>query len=139
MAGAILTSAIKMKSLVTLYQVTWISDASGAVNGSVFSAKMGTIIAVEFIPGVGITQPDDLYDLDCLDSDGISVFDNGAGATIGANLSNTVASHHVPLVGLNGVTIYRRWHRGGTLQPTVVNAGDTMSGVIKIYMTDGIV
>lgn len=138
MAGAILTSAIKMKSLITLYQITWISDASGAVSGSTFTTKMGTIVAVEFIPGVGITQPDDLYDLDCLDADGISVFDNGAGATIGANLSNVAASHHVPMVGLSGVTIYRRWHRGGPLQLTVLNAGDTMSGTVKIYMMDGV-
>lgn len=138
MAGAILTSAIKMKSLVTLYQVTWISDASGAVNGSVFNAKMGTIIAVEFIPGTSITQPTDLYDCDCLDADSISVFDNGAGATIGANLSNVVALHGVPMIGTPGVTMYRRWHRGGPLQLTVANAGNTTSGVVKIYMTDGI-
>lgn len=139
MAGVIVTSAIKMKSLVTLYQVTWVSDAAGTVGGTTFTAKMGTIIAVEFIPGTSITQPTDLYDVDCLDADNISVFDNGAGATIGANLSNVVASHHVPMVGLSGVTIYRRWHRGGTLQPTVVNAGNTTSGVIKIYMMDGII
>ena len=36
MAGAILTTATKMKSLVTKYSVTWISDASGAVSGSTF-------------------------------------------------------------------------------------------------------
>jgi hypothetical protein len=138
MAGVILVNAIKMKSLVTLYKVTWVSDASGAVNTSVFTAKMGTIIAVEFIPGISVTQPDDLYDVDCLDAEGVSIFDNGAGATIGGNLSNVVATHAVPLVGLTGVTIYRRWHHGGTLQPTVVNAGDTNSGVINIYMVDGI-
>ncbi len=139
MAGVIVTSPIKMKSLITLYQVTWVSDAAGTVSGSTFTTKMGTIVAVEFIPGISITQPDDLYDCDCLDADGISVFDNGAGATIGANLSNTVASHAVPMVGLTGVTIYRRWHRGGPLQLTVANAGDTNSGVVKIYMADGII
>lgn len=139
MAGAIVVSPVKMKSLITRYEVTWLSDASGEVSGSVFMAKMGTIIAVEFVPGTGITQPVDLYDVDCLDVDGISVFDNGAGASVGSNLSNVTPSHHVPLGGLSGAAICRRWLRGGTLQPTVSNAGDTMSGVIKIYVADGVV
>lgn len=138
MAGAILTTATKMKSLVTKYSVTWISDAAGAVNGSTFVVKQGTIVAVQFTPGTGLTQPTDLYDLDCLDSDGVSVFDNGAGATIGANLSNVVSQHFVPMVGLAGVTIYRRWHHGGPLQLTILNAGNTTSGVVNIYVVDGI-
>lgn len=139
MAGAILVSPVALKSGVTQYQVTWVSDASGAVSGSTLPVKMGTIIAVEFIPAAGGIQPDDLYDVDCLDAEGVSVFDNGAGATIGANLSNAVATHAVPLVGLTGVTIYRRWHHGGNLQPTVANAGDTNSGVINIFVADGVI
>lgn len=138
MAGAIITTATKMKSGITRYQTTWVSDAAGAVNGSTFIAKTGTIIGVEFTPGVGLTQPDDLYDLDCLDNLGISVFDNGAGATIGANLSNVVSQHFIPMAGLGGATVYRRWLKGGTLQPTVVNAGDTNSGTINIYVVDGL-
>ena len=137
MAGAIITTATKMKSGITQYRTTWISDAAGSVSGSTFIVKTGTIIAVEFTPGVGLTQPDDLYDLDCLDNLGISVFDNGAGATIGANLSNAISQHFVPATGLAGSTVYRRWLKGGTLQPTVLNAGDTNSGVIDIYVVDG--
>jgi hypothetical protein len=138
MAGAILTSATKLKSGVTKYSTTWISDAAGAVSGSVFTVKTGTILAVEFVPGVGATQPDDLYDLDYLDDLGISVFDNGAGATIGANLSNAVAQHFVPMAGLTGGTVYRRWLKGGALQVTVANAGDTNSGVVNLYVVDGV-
>ena len=139
MAGAVLMSAIGLKSGVTQYQFTWISDAAGNVSGTSHSVKMGTIIAVEFIPDSGITQPDNLYDVDCLDAGGVSVFDNGAGATIGANLSNVAASRAVPLVGLTGVTLYRRWLYSGLLQPTVANAGDTNSGVINIFVVDGVV
>jgi hypothetical protein len=139
MAGAILVSATDLKSGITKYSVTWISDAAGAVNASTFTTKMGTIVAVEFVPGTGLTQPDNLYDVDCLDASGVSIFDNGAGATIGANLSNVAASRAVPLVGLTGVTLYRRWLYSGLLQPTVANAGDTNSGVINIFVVDGVV
>jgi hypothetical protein len=139
MAGVILVSPIALRAGIIKYQVTWVSDAAGAVGGTSFVARMGTIIAVEFIPGVGPTQPDNLYDVDCLDEEGVSVFDNGASATIGANLSNAVASHAVPLVGLTGVTIYRRWHHGGPLQLEVANAGDTNSGIVNIFMADGII
>lgn len=139
MAGVALVATSKMDSQVTKYSVTWVSDASGNVSGGAFGVKMGTIVAVEFVPGVGLTQPDNLYDCDCLDGEGVSVFDNGAGATIGANLSNEAASHAVPLVGLTGVTIYRRWHHGGNLQLTVANAGDTNSGVVNIFVAPGVV
>ncbi len=139
MSGAILVSPIKVKPTIVNYQVTWVSDASGNVGGSTFNAKTGTILGVEFVPGTSITQPTDLYDVDCLDALGISVFDNGAATSIGSNLSNTLASHHVPLVGLAGTTIYRRWIRGGPLQVTVQNAGNTTSGVINIYVVDGII
>ena len=138
MAGAVLMSAIGLKSGVTQYQFTWISDAAGNVSGTSHSVKMGTIIAVEFIPDSGITQPDNLYDVDCLDAGGVSVFDNGAGATIGANLSNAVGSHAVPLVGLTGVTIYRRWIQGDPLQLLVSGAGDTNSGVVNIFVANGV-
>lgn len=139
MAGAVLLSPIKKDSMVTQYQFTWISDASGNVSGSTFQVKMGTIIAVEFIPGTGLTQPDDLYDVDMVDAEGTSVFDDGAGTSIGANLSNLVSQHKVPLVGLVGVTIYRRWHHGGTLELRATNAGDTNSGVVNVFVAAGVI
>jgi hypothetical protein len=36
------------------------------------------------------------------------------------------------------VTIYRRWHHGGPVQPTVTNAGDTKSGTINIFLAFGV-
>lgn len=69
MAGAIVASATARGSLVTKYEVTWVSDASGDVNGSTFEMKAGTIVAVEFVPGAGALAPTDLYDVDLMDEE----------------------------------------------------------------------
>lgn len=138
MPGAILTQATKVDAAITKYQLTWVSDASGEVSGSTFVMKHGTIIAVEFVPGVGLTQPDALYDVDMTDEEGASMFDNGAGTTIGANLSNAVSTHALPLFGQTGTTPHRYWHHGGPCQLLVAGAGDTNSGVVNIYVTSGV-
>lgn len=138
MAGAIVMNASDLKSGVTKYEVTWVSDASGNVNGSTFTMKMGTIVAVEFIPGAGALAPDTLYDVDLLDAEGVTMFDDGSGTSIGSNLSSTAATHKLPLAGLVGVTIYRRWHHGGDCQLTVSGAGDSNAGTVNIYMAQGV-
>ena len=138
MAGVTVTSAFGMKAGVTRYEITWVSDAAGTVSGSIFQMKQGTIIAVEFIPGSGALQPTDLYDVDFVDEEGVSMFDDGAGTTIGANLSNAVSAHKAPLVGLTGVTIYRRWHHGGAGELRVTNAGDSNAGTVNVYVVDGV-
>lgn len=139
MAGAIVVSAIGLKSGVTQYGVTWVSDASGNVSGSTFAMKMGTIISVEFVPGSGALAPTTLYDADLLDAEGVTLFDDGSGTSIGSNLSATVASHKVPLVGLVGVTIYRRWHHGGAVELQVSSAGDSNAGTINIFVAEGVI
>ena len=139
MAGAIVLSTAGLNSGVVKYEVTWVSDASGNVSGSTVDVKMGTIIAVEFIPGPGALAPTDLYDVDLVDEEGVTMFDDGAGTTIGSNLSNAVSSHKVPLVGLVGVTIYRRWHHGGPVELEVANAGDSNAGTVIIYVADGVI
>lgn len=138
MAGSIAVTVTDIGSKVTKYSVVWTSDAAGAVSGNTFEMKVGTIVAVEFVPGAGGSQPSDLYDVDCLDGEGITMFDDGSGTSIGVNLSNIVGSHAVPLVGLVGVTIYRRWHHGGTVQPTVAAAGNAKSGTINIFVAEGV-
>lgn len=138
MAGAIVMNASDRGSGITKYEVTWVSDAAGAVNGSTFAMKVGTLVAVEFIPGAGALAPDALYDVDLLDEEGVTLFDDGSGTTIGANLSATAASHKVPLNGLTGVTIYRRWHHGGSVQLMVAGAGDSNAGTVNVYVANGI-
>lgn len=138
MAGAIVASASDVRSGITKYEVTWVSDSAGDVSGSVFAMKQGTIIAVEFIPGSGALAPTDLYDVDLRDEEGVTMFDDGAGTTVGSNLSSVAASHKVPLVGLVGVTIYRRWHHGGDAELTVSGAGDSNAGTVNIYVASGV-
>ena len=139
MAGSIVVTTEDLGSKITKYSVAWTSDAAGAVSGNTFDLKMGSLVAVEFTPGSGGSQPTALYDADMLDESGTSMFDDGSGNSIGTNLSNTVSTHHVPLVGLVGVTIYRRWHHGGTAEPTIAAAGDTKTGTINIYVMEGVI
>lgn len=138
MAGSITVATTEVANNILRYAVTWTSDASGDVSGTAFEMMVGTLIAVEFVPGAGALQPSDLYDVDMVDAQGATMFDDGAGTTIGANLSNAIAQNKVPLVGLTGVTIYRRWHHGGTVEPRVSSAGASKSGRIDIYITGGV-
>lgn len=138
MPGAIVVATVGLKSLVTKYEITWVSDVAGDVSGSTFNMKQGTIVAVEFVPSVGALQPNDAYDIDLWDAASTPMFDNGGGTSIGSNLSNVFSSYSVPLVGLTGVTMLRRWHHGGPVQPLVANAGDTNAGTINVYVMDGV-
>lgn len=138
MAGAIVVAASDVGSGVTKYEITWVSDASGDVNGSTFEMKQGTIVAVEFTPGPGALAPTDLYDVDLLDSQGVTLFDDGSGTSVGTNLSSTVSAHRLPLIGLTGAASYRRWHHGGPCQPTVQAAGDSNAGTISVYVWGGV-
>lgn len=138
MAGSIAVSTFDLGSKITRYSIAWTSDASGSVSGNTFNLKMGTLLTVEFTPGAGGVQPDALYDVDLLDAEGTTLFDDGAGNSIGNNLSNVVSTNHVPLQGLTGVTLYRRWHHGGTVQPTVAAAGNAKQGTIDVYVMEGV-
>lgn len=138
MAGSIVVATREVTHNILLYSVAWTSDASGDVNGSTFDMMVGTIIAVEFVPGAGAVAPDTLYDVDLFDGEVVTMFDDGAGTSIGNNLSGTEASHKVPLVGLVGVTIYRRWHHGGAVELRVANAGNANQGTVNIYVAQGV-
>lgn len=139
MAGVIVMAATDSGAGITKYEVTWVSDAAGAVNGSTFNMKSGTIISVEFVPGSGALAPTDLYDVDLEDEHGVSMFDNGAGTTIGANLSSVAASHAVPLFGLTGTSLFRRWHQGGAVELQVAGAGDSNAGTVAVYVVNGVI
>lgn len=138
MAGSIVLSTSEVINNVLKYSVAWTSDASGVVSGHVFDMIVGTIVAVEFIPGTGGSTPTTLYDVDMLDAENITMFDDGSGTSIGSNLSATTGIHKVPLVGLVGVTIYRRWHHGGAVQLLVANAGDSKQGTVNVFISSGV-
>lgn len=120
---------------ITKYSLAWVSDASGDVNGNSVSLLPGSILAVEFIPDAGGTQPTDLYDVDLQDAENISMFDDGAGTKIGDNLSNTTASHKVPFINGATTTYVRTWLHGGTYELVVTNAGNAKGGTVNIYVS----
>ena len=138
MAGSITVATAEVTHNLLRYRVVWTSDGSGDVSGNTFTMSVGTIFAVEFFPGTGGVQPDTLYDVDLLDANGLSLFDDGAGTSIGNNLSATDGIHKVPLVGLIAVSVYRRWFHGGDVQPVVAGAGAANSGTIDIYVQPGV-
>lgn len=111
----------------------WTSDASGDVSGTSTTMPTGTVVAVEFTPDSAGTQPSDLYDVTFTDSNSVNVFDDGAGASIGANLSNAATVHAIPFVGGGAVTYVRRWLPGGSYTLVVANAGNAKGGLVTIY------
>jgi hypothetical protein len=144
MAGSIVvtTSKVAGSGGVTKHSIAWTSDAAGAVSGNTMSMPPGSIVAVEFIPGSGGTQPTNAYDVDFLDAEGVSMFSDGAAtpASIGLDLSNAAAAHRVPFIhGAAGSTYVRAWLQGGSgYQPTVAAAGNAKTGTIEIYVTPAV-
>ncbi len=123
---------------VRFVDVNWTSDASGAVNGNAFNLPSGSIVSVLFSPGTGSSQPTDLYDVDLVDALGVSIFDDGTGASIGANLSNVNSSRKVPFIGGATTTFVRTWVFGGIAQYElrVTNAGNVKSGSLDIFISN---
>ena len=141
MAGSITTTVTKVAGSggVVRTSIAWTSDALGAVSGNTVTMGPGTIVVVEFVPGTGGTQPSDLYDLTFTDDDGVNMFDDGAGASIGADLLNTTATHKVPFIGGGTVTYVRQWLHGGPYTPVIAAAGAAKTGTIIIYTAPGVV
>lgn len=119
--------------------LVWTSDGAGNVTGDVLSLPAGSILAVEFIPGTGASQPSNLYSVGLLDVSGTSMFDDGAGGSIGASLSNTTASHRVPFINGATTTYVRSWLQGSAggnpYQLTVSGAGAAKSGTVTVYVS----
>lgn len=131
----IATTEVANSGGILKHVITWTSDASGNVSGNSLSLPPGSIVSVDFTPNSGGTQPTDLYDVTFTDALSINVFDDGAGASIGANLSNTTSAHKVPFVGGGSVTYIRRWLHGGTYTLVVAAAGNAKGGTVNIYQS----
>lgn len=119
--------------------LAWTSDAGGSVTGNALNIPAGSILVVEFIPGAGGSQPTDLYDVDLLDLNGTSMFDDGTGASIGANLSNANATHKAAFINGAATTYIRSWLQGSAggnpYQLTVAAAGASKSGTVNLYIS----
>ena len=138
MAGSIVVNTFEVMNNVVRYRVAWTSDALGDVSGHTFDMQDGTIVLVTFMPGTGGSQPDVSYDADLRDVNNVSVFDNGAGTSIGSNLSNVLSTNTLPLFGLTTITLFRRWHPAGAFQPVIANAGNAKSGTFDVHVYNGI-
>lgn len=145
---AVTTSKLSGSGGVQKTSIVWTSDASaGSVTGNTLAMRPGSIVLVEFIPGTGGVQPTDAYDVDFLDDNGTSMFDDGSGTSIGANLSQTNSTHKIPFITgyvslaatSTSTTYVRTWlHGGSAYQPTVANAGNSKQGTINIYQVPNV-
>ncbi len=115
--------------------IAWTSDAAGAVSGNATVLPSGTVVGVTFIPGAGGVQPTDLYDVTFTDAAGINAFNDGAGVSIGANLSNTLATEKIPFIGGAASTFVRAWLEGGSYTLVVAAAGNAKQGTVVIFQT----
>ncbi len=135
MAGTLTMTTSPVSARVTKYAFAWTSDGSGDVNGTSFNIGPGAILAVDFVPSGGGTAPTASYDVTFLDSHSINLFDNGAGTSVGADLSATVASRRCPLMGTAAVGFFRAWLPGDACTLTVANAGNAKQGAVNVYVT----
>ena len=78
-----------------------------------------------FTPDGGGTAPTTLYDVTLTDAALVDVL-----AGVGANLSATLTTVHVPVVG----TYFRRTLEAGNLIPVVANAGNAKGGIIAFLL-----
>jgi hypothetical protein len=124
-AGTVSTQIIsRYESGMKRLRLTWTSDGSGDVNGTLSPVASGVILRVAFEPGAGGVQPTNLYDVTLIDSHGLDVLDG-----LGANLSNAAASEGVPMVGETS----QPYAVDGPLELRVANAGATKSGTVTVY------
>jgi hypothetical protein len=135
MAGTLTMTTSPVSARVTKYAFAWTSDASGNVSATSFNIGPGTILAVDFVPSGGGTAPTAAYDVTFLDSRGVNLFDDGAGTSVGADLSATVATRRCPLMGTAAVGFFRAWLPGDACTLTVANGGNAKQGTVNVYVT----
>jgi hypothetical protein len=139
MAGTVVQTTTNVGGGTNALKVNlvWTSDAAGNVSADQLIMPPGSILLVEFIPST-TAVPTNLYDVDMLNSIGVSIFDDGAGASIGANKSATVPDHKCPFINGAATTYVRSWIQGGVGNPyqlTVANAGNATSGTVNIFVS----
>lgn len=122
--GSITTTTENIGGGYTVYSCAWTADASGAVSGIDVPMARGFVHQVKFIPGTAGNAPTALYDVTLVDADAVD-FLGGSGA----DLSATVAAIKAPILGSSQMQPF--W-RGGSLQPTVANAGNAKTGTILV-------
>lgn len=123
MAGTLGTPTItNLGGTRELYSVAWTATTGGDVSDEALTLQFpGRLYHVRIIPSTGATQPTDAFDVTLLTTDGEDLL-----AGQGANSTNDGVTRCVATVplALEGVTVY----------PTIANAGDSKTGVVKIVI-----
>ena len=122
-AGSVVVTRTTLSPRLELLKLAWTSDASGNVSGNPFAVGSGALQQIKFVPGSGGTQPTNLYDVTCVDTDSCDVL-----AGQGANLSNAAASIKVQNAPW-------AWLAAGNLDLVVANAGNAKTGIVYLYLT----
>lgn len=111
--------------------LTWVSDAAGAVSGTLSRLISGTLVKVVFVPGAGALAPTAAYDVTLLDEFGLDVL-----AGQGANLSETTTTATCPGVPLKDgtTTSVVPVQVNDQLEIRVANAGDSNGGAVHLFI-----
>ena len=107
--------------------IAWTSSAGGAVSGNTFTAPVGDIVQVKFVPGTGGTTPTNLYDVTLIDTDGFDLLEGA-----GANLSSTAASFTVPVTAAGAQRVF--YDGAQVLDLVVANAGNAKNGTVILWI-----
>ncbi len=108
---------------ITRLVFDWVADGVGDVNVATIVAYSGEILRVVTIPSA-IVVPNNLYDVELRDSDGIDLLLTG-----GANRSDVNTEQFCP-----HLSTYSRVAMNSVLTIVVANAGATRGGQLIIYI-----
>ena len=118
------TQALQSGGEINVLQISWTTDASGNLTATDTAYPLeGYLMLVETDPD-GSAAPTDNYDIVLNDANGLDVM---GGALSDRDTANTEAT----MPKLNGS--YTMIPVPGTLEMDVTNAGNSKSGVIRIY------
>jgi hypothetical protein len=129
MAGSIVATSSDIGGGITKYSIAWTSSAGGAVSANTLDIKRGRILQAKFVPGAGGSVPTDLYDVTLADADGADLL-----LGLGGDRSATLAQAVPALSGQGSASEMLRWFEGGTVTPTIANAGNAKTGTLILYV-----
>lgn len=119
-AGTVTVTEERIDSVKKI-SFAWVSNGSGAADGSTTYYYNGEVLRFVFIPSPSVT-PTALYDVTMKDSDGVDIFD-GEGSNLSASTSYQVQG----LANFSAVANTK-------LTLAVTNAGDSKQGTVIVYI-----
>lgn len=120
--GTVVMTSSSVGGGVARYAFAWTSTAGGAVSGNAQEIVRGRLIAIQFVPAAGGTQPSDLYDVTLLNEQSVDLLNSQ-----GANLSNAtglILQFDPPLIH----------DADNDLDLVVANAGAAKTGTVYLWV-----